>query len=51
MVRAGQPSQKAQLIHQHPTLKHQRQLAESIDAHVRDRRGGGKAPGSAVRQA
>jgi integrase len=48
MVRAGQSSQKAQLIYQHSTLEHQRRLAESIDAYVRARRG---LPGSAARQA
>lgn len=48
MVRAGQSSQKAQLIYQHSTLEHQRRLARDIDAHVRARRG---VPGDAARQA
>jgi integrase len=51
MVRAGQSSQKAQLIYQHSTLEHQRQLAESIDAHVRDRRSSGGDRGSTAWQA
>ncbi|WP_443057071.1 hypothetical protein [Streptomyces sp. NBC_00669] len=51
MVRAGQSSQKAQLIYQHSTLEHQRRLAEDIDAHVRDRRAGGKQSGGDARQA
>ncbi len=38
MVRAGQSSQKAQLIYQHSTLEHQRRIAEDIDAEVRERR-------------
>ncbi|BBA99028.1 putative integrase [Actinacidiphila reveromycinica] len=51
MVRAGQSSQKAQLIYQHSTLEHQRRLAEGIDAHVRDRRAGGQQPGGDARHA
>jgi integrase len=39
MVRAGQASPKAQLIYQHSKKKHQRQLAKSIDAEVRQQRG------------
>lgn len=35
MVRAGQSSERAQLIYQHSTAKHQRRLAEGIDAEVR----------------
>ncbi|MBV9024403.1 MAG: site-specific integrase [Streptomycetaceae bacterium] len=35
MVRAGQSSEKAQLIYQHSTKKHQRKLAADIDADVR----------------
>jgi len=35
MVRAGQSSERAQLIYQHATAKHQRRLAEGIDAEVR----------------
>lgn len=35
MVRAGQSSERVQLIHQHSTAKHQRKLAQSIDADVR----------------
>lgn len=38
MVRAGQSSPKAQLIYQHSKKKHQRKLAESIDAEVRQQR-------------
>ncbi|SEG83202.1 hypothetical protein SAMN05216223_11419 [Actinacidiphila yanglinensis] len=48
-VRAGQSSQKAQLIHQHSTLEHQRRPAEDIDAHVRDRRGNVASQGSVAR--
>ncbi|WP_269855547.1 tyrosine-type recombinase/integrase [Streptomyces sp. RPT161] len=35
MVRAGQSSEKAQLIYQHSTKEHQRKLAADIDADVR----------------
>lgn len=35
MVRAGQSSERAQLIYQHSTTKHQRKLAADIDADVR----------------
>ncbi len=35
MVRAGQSSERAQLIYQHSTSKHQRKLAKGIDAEVR----------------
>ena len=35
MVRAGQSSERAQLIYQHSTVKHQRRLAQGIDAEVR----------------
>lgn len=35
MVRAGQSSERAQLIYQHSTARHQRRLAEGIDAEVR----------------
>lgn len=38
MVRAGQSSPKAQLIYQHSKKKHQRKLAKSIDAEVRQQR-------------
>jgi len=38
MVRAGQSSPKAQLIYQHSKKKHQRKLAQSIDAEVRQQR-------------
>jgi hypothetical protein len=46
MVRAGQSSEKAQLIYQHSTKEHQLKLAAAIDADVRRRqtrptRGGG----------
>jgi len=34
MVRAGQSSERAQLIYQHSTAKHQRKLAQGIDAEV-----------------
>ncbi|MFJ3621720.1 tyrosine-type recombinase/integrase [Streptomyces iakyrus] len=37
MVRAGQSSERAQLIYQHSTVKHQQKLAEGIDAEVRAR--------------
>ncbi|MGW1564022.1 tyrosine-type recombinase/integrase [Streptomyces sp. NPDC002144] len=35
MVRAGQSSERAQLIYQHSTARHQRKLAQSIDVEVR----------------
>ncbi|ARE75478.1 hypothetical protein B6R96_17205 [Streptomyces sp. Sge12] len=35
MVRAGQSSERAQLIHQLSTEEHQRRLADDIDATVR----------------
>ena len=35
MVRAGQSSERAQMIYQHSTAKHQRKLARGIDAEVR----------------
>ncbi|MGY1499646.1 tyrosine-type recombinase/integrase [Streptomyces sp. QTS52] len=35
MVRAGQSSERAQLIYQHSTAKHQRRLARGIDTEVR----------------
>ncbi|MGQ4329279.1 tyrosine-type recombinase/integrase [Streptomyces hayashii] len=35
MVRAGQSSERAQLIYQHSTAKHQRRLAQGIDTEVR----------------
>ncbi|AYC39775.1 tyrosine-type recombinase/integrase [Streptomyces griseorubiginosus] len=35
MVRAGQSSERAQLIYQHSTAKHQRKLARGIDIEVR----------------
>lgn len=35
MVRAGQSSERAQLIYQHSKSKHQRRLAQGIDAEVR----------------
>ncbi|MDT3397634.1 tyrosine-type recombinase/integrase [Streptomyces sp. B1866] len=38
MVRAGQSSQRAQLIYQHSTLEHQQRIAADIDARVRGRR-------------
>lgn len=36
-VRAGQSSERAQLIYQHSTVKHQRRLAQGIDTEVRER--------------
>ncbi len=45
MVRAGQSSERAQLIYQHSTAKHQRKLAQGIDAEVRQQlreAGGGR---------
>ncbi|MEV6963209.1 site-specific integrase [Streptomyces sp. NPDC051207] len=39
MVRAGQSSGRAQLIYQHSTAKHQRKLAQGIDAEVRQQLG------------
>ncbi|WP_338677711.1 site-specific integrase [Streptomyces sp. SCSIO 30461] len=49
MVRAGQSSERAQLIYQHSTKAHQRKLADDIDANVRSQstsvdRGSGAAP-------
>jgi integrase len=38
MVRAGQSTPTAQLIYQHSKKKHQRKLAEGIDAEVREQR-------------
>lgn len=38
MVRAGQSSEKAQLIYQHSTKAHQRKLAADIDSDVRRQR-------------
>jgi hypothetical protein len=35
MARAGQSSERAQLIYQHSTVKHQRKLGQGIDAGVR----------------
>lgn len=35
MVRAGQSSERAQLIYQHSTKEHQRRLAADIDTDVR----------------
>ncbi|MFF9123843.1 hypothetical protein ACF09J_11150 [Streptomyces sp. NPDC014889] len=35
VVRAGQSSERAQLIYQHSTAKHQRRLGQGIDAEVR----------------
>ncbi|MEU5390202.1 tyrosine-type recombinase/integrase [Streptomyces tibetensis] len=37
MVRAGQSSERAQLIYQHSTAKHQQKLAQGIDVEVRAR--------------
>lgn len=37
MVRAGQSSERAQLIYQHSTAKHQQKLAQRIDGEVRAR--------------
>ncbi|WP_234323089.1 tyrosine-type recombinase/integrase [Streptomyces bikiniensis] len=38
MVRAGQSSERAQLIYQHSTKAHQRKIADDIDADVRRQR-------------
>jgi integrase len=40
MVRAGQSSERAQLIYQHSTKEHQRRLAADIDLDVRRRQSG-----------
>lgn len=48
MVRAGQSSERAQLIYQHSTVKHQRRLARGIDAEVRQQM---REPGAERRQA
>ncbi|MHC3410664.1 site-specific integrase [Streptomyces sp. DT17] len=45
MVRAGQSSERAQLIYQHSTKVHQRRLADDIDADVRRQRAAGRGPG------
>jgi integrase len=37
MVRAGQSSERAQLVYQHSTAKHQQKLAQGIDVEVRAR--------------
>ncbi|MQY36024.1 putative prophage phiRv2 integrase [Streptomyces sp. RB17] len=50
MVRAGQSSERAQLIYQHSTAKHQRKLAQGIDAEVRQQLGEAAA-GQQARQA
>ncbi|MEK9519637.1 site-specific integrase [Streptomyces venezuelae] len=42
MVRAGQSSERAQLIYQHSTKAHQRKLADDIDADVRRQRTAGR---------
>ncbi|MYX19347.1 site-specific integrase [Streptomyces sp. SID8380] len=44
MVRAGQSSERAQLIYQHSTKAHQRRLADDIDADVRRQRAAGRRP-------
>lgn len=48
MVRAGQSSERAQLIYQHSTAKHQRRLAQGIDTEVRAqfREAGSTPPGA-----
>jgi integrase len=48
MVRAGQSSERAQLIYQHSTAKHQRRLAQGIDTEVRAqfREAGSAQPGA-----
>ncbi|KFG05956.1 MULTISPECIES: tyrosine-type recombinase/integrase [Streptomyces] len=48
MVRAGQSSERAQLIYQHSTVKHQRRLAQGIDTEVRAqlREAGSAQPGA-----
>lgn len=45
MVRAGQSSERAQLIYQHSTKAHQRKLADAIDADVRRQRTAVRGPG------
>lgn len=40
MVRAGQSSERAQLIYQHSTKEHQQRLAADIDLDVRRRQSG-----------
>ncbi|PWI16935.1 site-specific integrase [Streptomyces sp. Act143] len=50
MVRAGQSSERAQLIYQHSTARHQRRLAQGIDAEVRRQQKGANG-GTAVRRA
>ncbi|MFJ3667761.1 tyrosine-type recombinase/integrase [Streptomyces sp. NPDC090106] len=48
MVRAGQSSERAQLIYQHSTERHQRKLAQGIDTEVRAQpSGAGRAQQSA----
>ncbi len=46
MVRAGQSSERAQLIYQHSTKAHQRRLADDIDADVRRQRAAGRPLGA-----
>ncbi|MFF9013441.1 tyrosine-type recombinase/integrase [Streptomyces sp. NPDC014870] len=47
MVRAGQSSERAQLIYQHSTKAHQRKLADDIDADVRRQRAAVRGLGAA----
>lgn len=51
MVRAGQSSERAQLIYQHSTAKHQRRLAQGIDAEVRQQLREAAAEGRSVAEA
>ncbi|WP_329021560.1 tyrosine-type recombinase/integrase [Streptomyces sp. NBC_00690] len=48
MVRAGQSSEKAQLIYQHSTKEHQRRLAADIDVDVRRQRAAATPGGATV---
>ncbi|MGW8698195.1 integrase, partial [Streptomyces eurythermus] len=46
----GQSSERAQLIYQHSTAKHQRKLAQGIDAEVRQRLSESLVDGREVRE-
>lgn len=51
MVRAGQSSERAQLIYQHSTKAHQRKLADDIDADVRRQRAEARGAGAGANPA
>jgi hypothetical protein len=51
MVRAGQSSERAQLICQHSPAKHRRRLAEGIDAEVRQQPREAVAEGNSAAEA